>query len=645
MKKSINLVIVESPAKAKVIENYLGKEFKVMASFGHIRDLPKSRIGVDTDNNFAPDYIVSPKVRKRANELIEASKNALVVYLATDLDREGEAIAWHLSELIKNKYSDKKIVRITFSEITKNAILSAVKHPRDIDINLVDAQQGRRVLDRLFGYSLSPLLWQKIKRGLSAGRVQSVALKIIVDKEREIEAFVPVEYWPFTIHTNNKNQDRILFDLYPNNTKNIMLKNEEQALNLKALVEKSSLEVASIDQKQLTSNPLPPFITSTLQRAAYSHLGYSAKRTMTVAQKLYEAGHITYMRTDSLNLSQESVAGMRDYITLAFGKGYLSQTPRVYKSKQKGAQEAHEAIRPTVFNKNAQELKIEDGARLYDLIRTRAIASQMSAQLVDQVVATIKVENYSFRAVGKTIKFDGYTKIYTYKKDEDIILPELSKGESLTLVEVETKQKFSSPPSRYSEATLIKVLESLGVGRPSTYAPTISTLVDRGYIISQDKKLVPEKIGLSVNKMLEDNFSSIVDVNLTAKLEQELDAVSLGKDKWQKIVADFYNPLAKDIENKKDSIERIKVESEQTGENCPECKHPLVIRSSRYGKFVGCSNYPECRYIKKEALEKTNVKCPECKKGEIVAKKTRKGRVFYGCDQYPDCKYASWTKP
>lgn len=650
-----NLVIVESPAKAKTINKYLGSDFFVMASFGHVRDLPSSKIGIDTQNNFEPQYLIPTKSRKVVNQIKKEAKDSEVVYLATDPDREGEAIAWHVAQACGLRAGEgkakQKVERITFDEITKGAVLSAVKNPRNIDMDLVDAQQARRVLDRLVGYNLSPLLWKKIMRGLSAGRVQSVAVRLVVDREREIEAFKSDEYWDITavLEKDSKSFEAKLFEISGKKIDKLAIGSEKEAQDYLSKLEGGKYIVKNIEEKQERRLPYAPFTTSTLQQEASNRFGYSAKQTMRIAQGLYESGYITYMRTDSVNLSKEAVESIRKYISSKWGANHLPDGVRVYKTKAKNAQEAHEAIRPTGVDKTAEEIaNLDDKARkIYDLIWRRAVASQMKEAVLDQVDVRVASGEFIFGCRGQLIKFKGFLEVYPLKIGE-VSLPNLSSGDLLKLVELKKQQHFTQPPARYTEASLIKALEEKGIGRPSTYAPTMATIQDRGYVIKDAGRLKPEKIGVAVNDLLVEHFPDVVDYGFTAKVEDDLDEIASGKLSWQKMVGDFYVPFAKNLESKESEIKKQDF-TEEAGENCPECGKKLLIRRSKRGKFIGCSGFPECKYTRNYVDEKTQAKIDEGEK-EIAGRKCPKcggdlkiasGRFgpFIGCSNYPECKY------
>jgi DNA topoisomerase I len=701
----MNLVIVESPTKAKTISKFLGKGYKVESSYGHVRDLPKSKIGIDTEKNFEPEYETPTKAKKQVSKLKELAKKADNIILAPDEDREGEAIAWHLRELLK----PKKYERITFHEITKGAIEKALENPRDIDMNLVDAQQARRILDRLVGYKLSPFLWQKVARGLSAGRVQSVCVRLIVEKEREREAFKTDEYWSIdAMFTKDGSEFEAKLNAIDGTTlKKLDIKDEKQAHEIFDALKENKFKVASVETKENKKKPPTPLTTSSLQQAANNKLNFSAKQTMRLAQQLYEGiklegeqvGLITYMRTDSMNLANTFLDGAREYIQKEFGKEYLPAKPVFYKTKKKGAQEAHEAIRPTDAMRNPESIKSfldEKQYKLYNLIWSRTLACQMNSAIMNATSADINddSEKYTFRATGQTIKFPGFLKVYQGGTKEDI-LPELKQGDKVEAKEIKPEQHFTQPPARYTEASLVKVLEEYGIGRPSTYAPTIATVQDRNYVEKEGKALKPTETGTLVNDILVEHFADIVDYDFTADMEKNLDAIEDGKKKWQPLIKKFYMPFAKNLEEKTETLSKKELteetteevcekcgapmvskmgrfgrflacsgypeckttkpvdddgkgvdrpEPEKLTEKCPECKEALVERTGRFGKFIGCSNYPTCKYIKKKDYG-TGVHCPDCKDGEIVSRRSRGGKIFYGCNKYPECKFVSWAKP
>ena len=642
-----SVLIVESPAKGKTIEGYLGAGYKVVASYGHVRDLPKSKLGIDVEHDFEPQYMVPRGSAKRIQTLKKAVAGADIVYLATDLDREGEAIAWHVAQILDLK-PEQQMKRITFSEITKSALEDAVAHPREINQNLVDAQQARRVLDRLVGYSLSPVLWQKIRYGLSAGRVQSVALKIIMDREAEIEAFKVEEYWSLEAQIK-AHKGTFTAGLYEIAGNKVELGDEKTAHGVKADLETATYSIADIDARPVKKSPPAPFTTSTLQQDAYRRMSYATRRTMSIAQRLYEAGLISYMRTDSVKLSDSALAGIKDYLT-SLGSEYVLPQPRVHKSKARGAQEAHEAIRPTDPTRTPEMLtdRTEEEVKLYRLIWQRAVASQMpEARFLQSRIdgAAKGKQDYILRATGRTMELDGYQRVYPMNKaDDGELLPEVTIGEKVALESLDATQHFTQPPARYSEATLVKALEAAGVGRPSTYAPTIATIQSRGYVLSEDKRLVPQVVGKIVNQLLTENFDFVTEPDFTAEMEDKLDDVAEGKVKWQPVVHDYYDPMAKLIEEKKADIPRMPVPVIETDEVCDVCGKMMVIKSGRFGQFLACSGWPDCKNAK-PILKLTGVECEKCHEGELVERKTKKGRRFWGCSRYPDCDFATWTKP
>jgi len=645
----MNLVIVESPTKSKTISKYLGPDYKVLSSYGHIRDLPIRALGVDIEHDFKPKYVIPTKAKKAAKELKDAAKKTDIVILATDEDREGEAIAWHVLQILP-KSKTKNYQRIAFHEITKRAIERALKKPRQIDMNLVNAQQARRILDRLVGYKLSPFLWKKVVKGLSAGRVQSVAVRLIVDQEREIKDFKPEDYW--TIEANLKKQsgsDEFLAQLIKKQGKSIPklgIKTKAEADEILKDLQGAEYQVAEIRKKEVKKHTRPPFTTSTLQQAAAGRLGFSAKQTMSLAQQLYETGLITYHRTDSLNLSSQALESAREFIKTEFGEKYLPDNPKVYKTKSKGAQEAHEAIRATSAKRQPDKVKGRLDARqhkLYDLIWRRFIACQMNSAVLDATSVDIKAKEYIFRATGSIVKFDGWLKIYPSKLKETL-LPELTEQEILKLIKLISEKHETQPPARYTEASLVKTLEEYGIGRPSTYAPIISTIQVRGYVQKNDqKRFAPTEIAFMVTDILKENFAEIVDVKFTAYMEQDLDRVAHGKQNWLTVLKEFYKPFAKNLKEKYESVEK-KNTDEPTDKKCPQCGKNLVIKLGRFGKFYACPGFPDCKYTE-NIVTPTGVKCPECEKGDIIERKTKKGKTFYSCSQYPKCKYALWDKP
>ena len=656
----MKLVIVESPTKAKTISKFLGKDFKVESSYGHIRDLPKSKMGIDTEHNFEPSYVIPTKSRKRVNELKKEAAKADEVILASDEDREGEAIAWHLTHAMELK--PEKTKRIVFHEITKPAIEKALENPRQIDINLVDAQQARRILDRLVGYELSPFLWKKVFKGLSAGRVQSVAVRLIVDREREIEKFKPIEFWSIITELQNRPQGSVkptpgvgsgfgakLIKKDGKLLDKFAVKNKNEADKIVKDLKGAEYKIEKVVKKEIKRSPKPPFTTSTLQQEGANKLGFSAKQTMMFAQQLYEKGFITYMRTDSVNLSEESLRSAKAAIEKSFGKEFSLAAPRRFKTKSKGAQEAHEAIRPSDPAQTPENLKDKLDSKqqkLYDLIWRRFIACQMKEAIFDSTTVDIAAKNFTFRATGSIMKFEGWLKVYPTQFTENI-LPELSENEILELIKLIPNQHFTEPPPRYSEATLVKTLEEYGIGRPSTYAPTISTIQMRNYVEkNQQKKFAPTETGILVNDLLVEHFPEIVDLKFTAKMEEELDEVAEGKTKWVPVIKNFYQPFHKNLMEKFDEVEK-KYTDEETNEKCGKCGKPMVIKHGRFGKFLACTGFPDCRNtkaIKKEA-DKIGMHCPKCKDGDIIKKYTKTKRIFFGCSEWPACDFASWKDP
>ena len=663
------LVIVESPAKARTLERILGRKYELKASLGHVRDLPKSKLGVDVDNGFSPEYVVPRAKSKIAKELRDASKKASTIFLATDPDREGEAISWHLLEVMKNPKTDYR--RVVFHEITEEAITDAFKHPRDIDMQLVNAQQARRVLDRLVGYKLSPLLWKKVRRGLSAGRVQSVALRIIVDREREIEKFIPVEYWSIEADLSRKENGNgkesfraSLIGL--TGEKKLEIPDQEHADIINEELKKAAYSVNTVKTKKVTRQPAPPFITSTLQQEASRRLRFSAAQTMALAQQLYEGlpvgdegsvGLITYMRTDSTRVARSAVVEAREYIEEQYGKDYVPPHARSFSRVVKGAQEAHEAIRPTRINREPSQVKKylnNNQYRLYDLIWKRMVASQMAAAIYDNTTVDIdslcknSKKTYLFRASDSVNRFPGFTRLYIEQKDDEeeekfSKLPALGKGDLLNLLELYPEQHFTQPPSRFTEATLIKLLEQYGIGRPSTYAPTLSTIQEREYVVKNGNYFQPSELGIVVNDLVSEYFPEIVDIKFTAKMEDELDEVAGEKRDWVGVIRDFYTPFEKDLTKAAETMERVKLPDEVTEEICPNCGKPMVIKTGRFGKFLACSGYPECKTTRSYQI-KTGVECPECG-SELIEKVNKKKKKFYGCSNYPDCTFATNYKP
>ncbi|MDO8471714.1 MAG: type I DNA topoisomerase [bacterium] len=642
MNSKTNLVIVESPAKAATIESYLGSDYKVTASFGHVRDLPKSKLGVDVDHNFEPEYIIPKKAQKSVTALKQLAKKATVIWLATDLDREGEAIAWHIANVLTDVNKDAVVKRITFNEITKPAILEAIEKPRELNINLVDAQQGRRVLDRLVGYTLSPLLWKKLYKGLSAGRVQSVALRFIVDRERERDAFKPVEYW--SLEAALKKGSNSFSAQYQGQAgakaTDPLLPNKQTAAKVIEAVTKAKWKIKSVEESDQQRRPRPPLTTSTLQQAAAGVLGYSAKRTMMAAQKLYEAGFITYMRTDSVQLATSAVREIRAVVQKEYGDEFVPDQAPYYASK-KSAQEAHEAIRPTHVRTLPETVagKVsKDEASLYEMIWRRTVATQMKPAQLKITAVVIEANKHLFKANGLRVLFEGYLKALG-KQAGETILPKLATGDAVDLVKLNDLQHFTEPPPRFTEASLIKQLEESGVGRPSTYAPTVSTLYARGYIERDGKALVPQEVGKQVIDLLSEHFPKIVDVDFTAHMEEDLDSVAEGKKKWQKVIGDFYQPFAKTVLKKTDEIVKVNTD-EEIDEQCPLCTKPLIIKTGRFGRFKACTGFPDCKFTQNVVTE-VGVSCPSCGK-PLTAKKTRTRKTFFGCSGYPACTFALW---
>ncbi|MCX8067175.1 MAG: type I DNA topoisomerase [Anaerolineae bacterium] len=662
------LVIVESPAKARTVGRFLGRGYTVRASVGHVRDLLRSSLSVDVENGFQPTYRVPNEKKQVVKELAEEVKKAAEVYLATDPDREGEAIAWHLAEVTGIR--PEKLRRVVFHEITQSAIEEAFAHPRGIDMNLVNAQQARRILDRLVGYSLSPLLWRKVRSRLSAGRVQSVAVRMVVEREREIQNFVPEEYWSIQAELAKREARRrsFLAKLHRIRGEEVNLKDEPAARAVVEELERSVYVVVSVKEGQRRRQPAPPFTTSTMQQEASRRLGFTATRTMRIAQQLYEGidldgsgpvGLITYMRTDSTNVAEQAQQEARQYIAQRYGESFLPPQPPVYKTKTKGAQEAHEAIRPTSVFREPDAIKDQltrDQYRLYQLIWQRFVASQMPPALYDTVAVDIEAgpadgeKPYLFRATGSTLRFPGFLIVYEEAKDEDVQeeepiqqIPPLQVGEVLDLVRLIPEQHFTQPPPRYTEATLVRALEEYGIGRPSTYAPILATIQQRGYVRREGRRLVPTELGFLVNDLLVEHFPEVMDYEFTAQMEEQLDEIAAGRREWVPVVREFYLPFARQLEEAERRIEKVEVESTEVGRNCPECGAPLTVRWGRYGKFIGCSRFPECRYTE-PWQEKVGATCPQCG-GDLVEKRTRKGRVGYGCVNYPTCNFWVWQRP
>ncbi len=654
----MKLIIVESPTKAKTISKFVDKGFKIESSYGHIRDLPKSKLGIDVENQFEPQYIIPMKSKKLVNSLKKLSDKSEKVILATDEDREGEAIAWHLAHALK--ISPEKTERIAFHEITKGAIQEALQNPRELKIDLVNAQQGRRVLDRLVGYKLSPFLWKKIARGLSAGRVQSVAVRLIVEREEEIKKFKPEEYWTLSLIFQRQDGSFFEANLSKINGKSIdkmELKDKASVDKILSDLEKGKFVISHVEKREARKNPPTPFTTSTLQQTASKRLGFSAKKTMLMAQRLYEKGLITYMRTDSVNLSKEALAAAKTWLNKELGPEYSSEAPRVFTKKSRLAQEAHEAIRPTDISKSPSLKNIIEGSaekKLYDLIWSRFVGSQMPRAIFDATQIDIESEsgNYTFRTSGSILKFDGFLKVWEQKFLEKD-LPNVSEGENLTVKEKLPSQHFTEPPPRYNEASLIKALEEYGIGRPSTYAPIISVIQDRHYVEKQNGRFMPTEMGNLVNKVLVENFPEIVNIGFTAELEAKLDDIAEGNQEWQKVIKDFYVPFSKNLEEKYEEVSKEDIVKDEGMEEvkCEKCGKPMVVKFSRFGKFLACSGFPDCRNTKqlKEGPKKIGMKCPKCNEGEIVERRVSRGRVkgkiFWGCERYPKCDYASWTNP
>lgn len=638
------LVIVESPSKSKTIKKYLGNDYEVIASMGHIIDLPASKLGVDPDNNFEASYIQMRGKAKLVKEIKQAAKKADFVYLATDPDREGEAIAWHIKNVLN--IADDEKCRITFNEITKKAVESAIKNARTLDMDLVNAQQARRILDRIVGYKLSPVLWKKVRKGLSAGRVQSVALRIILDRENEIRNFQKEEYWNLGAMLAKGSKKPFLAKFYGNKDGKIEVKNEKQAQDILDIIDGNKYIVESVKEGEKRKNPPAPFTTSTLQQDASRKLGYTIKKVMMQAQVLYEAGYITYMRTDSVRLSDEAKEIAKKYIESNYGKEYYLD--RTFKAK-KDAQDAHEAIRPT--NLENTYIKVEeelgkDAARLYKLITNRFLASQMACALYKTMQINIDNSGYIFRVTGNIIKFDGFRKLYLENEEEqeEQTVPDIRVNDSLTEVEKIAEQKFTEPPARYTEASLVKTLEEKGIGRPSTYAPTISTILDRMYIEKQNRNLVPTELGEIVNNVMTKHFKDIVDIEFTANMEEKLDNVAEGKVDYINMLKEFYDPFMENLEKEEDKIERVVIPDVETDIKCELCGRNMVIKQGRYGKFLACPGFPECKNAK-PIVEEIDIPCPKCG-GKILIKKTKKGRKFYVCENSPEkCDYISWNKP
>lgn len=651
------LIIVESPAKANTIKKFLGGNVKVMASMGHIRDLPKSKMAVDIENDFEPEYINIRGKGDLIKSLKKEAKSAKQVYLASDPDREGEAIAWHLSHILE--IPENSNCRVTFNEITKETVKESIKKPRTINMDLVDAQQARRVLDRIVGYKISPVLWKKVKRGLSAGRVQSVAVKLIVDREEEIEKFIPEEYWNIYANLLEPNSDKnFQATLYGKDNKKIEIHTKEEVDEILKNIEKGKYIVSDVKKGEKKRTPAPPFTTSTMQQEASRKLSFTLKKTMSVAQGLYEGVHvgekgtvglITYMRTDSTRISDEARAKAKEVITQKYGENYYEN--RYYKTKQ-NAQNAHEAIRPTYIDLEPEKIKdflTTDQYKLYRLIYNRFIASQMSNAIYDTVTANIDVNNYNFKASGQTLKFKGFMTLYVEtledeKEEEDNSIPDLLIGQEVKKEKLEAKQSFTQPPARYTEASLVKALEEKGIGRPSTYSPTITTILERRYIQKEQKQLIPTDLGKIVNKLLVENFPDVINVEFTAKIEEEFDEVAEGKKPWKQVIREFYGPFKITLDRVEKELEHVELVEEVSDVPCEKCGRMMVIKYGRYGKFLACPGYPECKNAK-PIIETIDVPCPVCG-GKVQVKKSKRGRKFYVCENNPNsCEYISWNSP
>ncbi|MDD7513564.1 MAG: type I DNA topoisomerase [Clostridiales bacterium] len=649
--KKKKLVIVESPSKAKTIGKYLGSTYKVVASVGHVRDLPKSKLGVDIEEDFEPQYINIRGKGDVIKELKKESKNASQIFLATDPDREGEAISWHLAYILG--IPPEEVQRIEFNEITKDKIKDAISKPRGIDQGLVDAQQARRVLDRLVGYQISPLLWKKVQKGLSAGRVQSVALKILCDREAEIKNFVPQEYW--TVSALFKKDKEFTAKLIKKNGKKLTIANKEENDQILKDLNNSEFTVAKVDKKKRSQKPYAPFTTSSLQQDASAKLGFNPRKTMMIAQQLYEGinvkGHgtmglVTYIRTDSVRISSEARANAKTFIINTMGKEYYNSN--FYSNKKKDIQDAHEAIRPTdirLLPSDVESSLSSDQFKLYNLIWRRFIASQMAASVADSVGADIKSGDYLFRATGSRIIFDGFRKIYqTGDEKKDMLLPELQEEEKLIPKSIEGEQNYTQPPNRFTEAGLIKELEDKDIGRPSTYAPIVATLTDRKYVKRSKKTLIPTELGMTVTDLLKEYFKDILDVDFTANMEDQLDDVEMGSVQWKDVIRNFYKGFEKELEIANKEIEKIEQKVVLTDEVCEKCGRPMALKNGRFGEFLACTGYPECKNTK-AIVKKIDVKCPKCGIGDIVARKSRRGKLFYGCSEYPECDQVFWYKP
>jgi len=655
----MNLIVVESPTKAKTLGRFLGSGWQLAATMGHIRDLPEKKIGIkiervkdkDGDYKFSPEYVQTGKQKERMKEILEFAKVAENIYLATDPDREGEAIAFHVNELLRVK---SPVHRISFHEITDKAVSEALSNPGEINMPLVDAQQARRMIDRLVGYKLSPLLWAKVRKGLSAGRVQSVAVRLVCDKEKEIEAFKSQEYWEVEVILQKINEIKTQFsvDLTEKNNRKLKIENGEQAELIEKDLQNSIYEVGKIEKKDFKRTPPAPFTTSVLQQTAANRFGWTPKKTMQIAQSLYELGHITYHRTDSTNVATEAVEAARQLIVGAYGSKFALEKPRLYKVKSRVAQEAHEAIRPTDLSQTLNskfEVLNKDQDKLYELIWKRFVACQMAEATGVSMTVDVKAGEYLLEAKGEKVEFEGWTKVYNEGREEaqqekETELPPLAVGERLDFVKLVKAQKFTQPPARYNEASLIKKLEEMGIGRPSTYAPILSTIQDRQYVEKVERRLKPTALGIAANEFLTSNFARVLDFGFTAKMEEELDEIANGKMAWQKTLGEFWGPLSMEVERVKQTAERVKVEVEKTGEICPKCqKGEVIVRIGKFGRFLACSLFPECDY-RANYVNKIGIPCPKCG-GDVILRKTRSKKSFYGCSNYPKCDFASWVKP
>lgn len=652
-----SLIIVESPAKAKTISRFLGGSYKVVASMGHVRDLPKSQLGIDIENGFLPKYITIRGKGSIIENLRKEAAKAKNVLLATDPDREGEAISWHLAHLLEIPLESP--CRVEFHEITKNAVSESLRHPRKIDMNLVDAQQARRILDRLVGYKISPILWRKVKRGLSAGRVQSAAVRMICDREKEIAEFVPEEYWTIEVELAKQDGSTFRAKLHSAENEKVSLKSKEEVEKIVADLQNEVFVVVEVKKGERRRNPSPPFTTSTMQQEAARKLGFTAKKTMMIAQQLYEGldiegegtvGLVTYIRTDSTRVSDQAQKEAKEYILKNYGSEYAGGGVSSQKTR-KNIQDAHEAIRPTSVFRHPEAIKNSltlDQYKLYKLIWERFVASQMTPAVYDTVAAEIKAGTYVFKATGSILRFAGFMAVYTEGADEETekdegLLPDLAEGQELTLVQIVPEQHFTQPPPRFTEAMLVKALEEKGIGRPSTYAPIIDTIQKRGYVKKEKGRFMPTELGQIVTEILKEYFSDIVDLDFTAEMENQLDKVESGEENWQRIIENFYGPFQEKLKVAEEKIEEVKIEDEMTDEKCEICGRNMVIKRGRYGKFLACSGFPECRNTK-PLLEQLNVKCPKCG-GDVVVRKSKKGRKFYGCSNYPNCDFVLWDQP